>query len=63
MMTSRSPVVPPRLFKVGHSRRVNVHTIAEASVQTRTTGIVLITCFIHALTFFGGIHPLNLPGY
>ncbi|KAN0112081.1 MFS amino acid permease [Russula decolorans] len=41
-MTSRSPVVPPRLFK------------------TRTTGIILVTCFIHALTFFGGAFYLPL---
>ena len=31
-------------------------------VQTRTTGIILITCFIHACTFFAGICSLNLPG-
>jgi MFS family permease len=42
VVTSRSPVVPPRLFK------------------TRTTGIILITCFIHALTFFGGAFYLPL---
>jgi len=42
MTTSRSPIIPPRLFK------------------TRTTGIILITCFIHALTFFGGAFYLPL---
>ncbi|KAH9993769.1 MFS amino acid permease [Russula vinacea] len=42
MLTSRSPILPPRLFK------------------TRTTGIVLITCFIHAVTFFAGAFYLPL---
>ena len=54
ILTSRSPIIPPRLFKVGHSYRINVYLIAEASVQTRTTAIVLITCFFHAVTFFPG---------
>ncbi|KAH9998106.1 MFS general substrate transporter [Russula compacta] len=40
--TSRSPILPPRLFK------------------TRTTGIVLITCFLHAVAFFGGAYYLPL---
>lgn len=35
--TSRSPIVPPRLF------------------HTRTTGIILITTFFHAVAFFSGI--------
>lgn len=42
IMTSRSPIVPPRLFK------------------TRTTGIILVTCFLHALTFFGGAFYLPI---
>ncbi|KAF8503316.1 major facilitator superfamily domain-containing protein [Russula emetica] len=42
ILTSRSPVVPPRLFR------------------TRTTAIILITCFIHALTFFAGAFYLPL---
>jgi EmrB/QacA subfamily drug resistance transporter len=42
ILTSRSPILPPRLFK------------------TRTTGIVLITCFIHAATFFAGAFYLPL---
>ena len=30
-------------------------------LQTRTTAIVLITCFLHAVTFFAGkLHHLNL---
>lgn len=60
MLTSRSPILPPRLFKVGHLCHVKAHTTAQVSVQTRTTGIVLITCFIHAVTFFAGIHLSNL---
>jgi len=42
MLTTRSPIIPPRLFK------------------TRTTGIVLITCFLHAVSFFGGAYYLPL---
>uniref|UniRef100_A0A8H7Y510 Major facilitator superfamily (MFS) profile domain-containing protein n=1 Tax=Psilocybe cubensis TaxID=181762 RepID=A0A8H7Y510_PSICU len=40
--TTRSPIVPPRLFK------------------TRTTGIILITTFLHALGFFSGAYYLPL---
>ncbi|KAL0946650.1 hypothetical protein HGRIS_012844 [Hohenbuehelia grisea] len=36
--TSRSPIIPPRLFK------------------TRTTGIILISSFLHALAFFTGAY-------
>ncbi|KAI0293081.1 major facilitator superfamily domain-containing protein [Russula brevipes] len=42
ILTSRSPIIPPRLFK------------------TRTTAIVLITCFLHAVTFFAGAFYLPL---
>ncbi|KAI9454976.1 MFS general substrate transporter, partial [Lactarius psammicola] len=42
ILTTRSPIVPPRLFK------------------TRTTGIILITCFLHAVTFFAGAYYLPL---
>ncbi|KAH9066301.1 MFS general substrate transporter [Lactarius vividus] len=42
ILTSRSPIIPPRLFK------------------TRTTGIILITCFFHAVTFFSGAYYLPL---
>jgi hypothetical protein len=42
MSTTRSPIIPPRLFK------------------TRTTGIILITCFLHAATFFAGAYYLPL---
>ncbi|KAH9951233.1 major facilitator superfamily domain-containing protein [Amylocystis lapponica] len=38
--TSRSPIIPPRLFKV------------------RTTALILITVFLHALAFFGGAYYL-----
>ncbi|KAJ7685325.1 major facilitator superfamily domain-containing protein [Mycena polygramma] len=41
-LTTRSPIVPPRLF------------------QTRTTAIILITTFFHALAFFGGAYYLPL---
>ncbi|KAJ6547701.1 major facilitator superfamily domain-containing protein [Mycena capillaripes] len=41
-LTSRSPIIPPRLF------------------QTRTTAIILITTFFHALGFFGGAYYLPL---
>jgi hypothetical protein len=59
ILTHRSPIIPPRLFKVGHSYYANVYPIAEY-LQTRTTGIILVTCFFHALTFFSGTlyaHP------
>ncbi|KAH9958274.1 MFS amino acid permease [Russula dissimulans] len=42
VLTSRSPIIPPRLFK------------------TRTTGIVLVSCFLHAVTFFAGAYYLPL---
>jgi EmrB/QacA subfamily drug resistance transporter len=42
IFTTRSPIVPPRLFK------------------TRTTGIILISTFIHAVTFFAGAYYLPL---
>ncbi|KAI9449899.1 MFS general substrate transporter [Lactarius psammicola] len=42
ILTTRSPIIPPRLFK------------------TRTTGIILITCFLHAVTFFAGAFYLPL---
>ncbi|KAH9030951.1 MFS general substrate transporter [Lactarius hengduanensis] len=42
ILTSRSPIIPPRLFK------------------TRTTGIILISCFFHAVTFFSGAYYLPL---
>ncbi|KAI0306339.1 MFS amino acid permease [Multifurca ochricompacta] len=42
IMTIRSPIIPPRLFK------------------TRTTGIILITCFLHAVIFFAGAYYLPL---
>ncbi|KAI9508296.1 MFS amino acid permease [Russula earlei] len=47
ILTTRSPIIPPRLFK------------------TRTTGIVLITTFFHALTFFAGylVGAYYLPIY
>ncbi|KAH7929758.1 MFS general substrate transporter [Leucogyrophana mollusca] len=40
--TTRSAIIPPRLFK------------------TRTTGIILICVFLHALTFFAGSYYLPL---
>jgi EmrB/QacA subfamily drug resistance transporter len=40
--TTRSPIIPPRLFK------------------TRTTAILLITTFFHALAFFSGAYYLPL---
>ncbi|KAJ7125471.1 MFS amino acid permease, partial [Mycena crocata] len=40
--TTRSPIVPPRLF------------------QTRTTGIILVSTFFHALGFFSGAYYLPL---
>ncbi|KAJ7109509.1 major facilitator superfamily domain-containing protein [Mycena epipterygia] len=40
--TSRSPIIPPRLF------------------QTRTTAVILITTFFHALGFFSGAYYLPL---
>ncbi|PPQ98149.1 hypothetical protein CVT26_003193 [Gymnopilus dilepis] len=40
--TTRSPIVPPRLFK------------------TRTTGILLVTTFFHAIAFFSGAYYLPL---
>ncbi|KAF8265941.1 major facilitator superfamily domain-containing protein [Lactarius quietus] len=40
--TTRSPIIPPRLFK------------------TRTTRILLITCFLHAVTTFAGAYYLPL---
>ncbi|KAI0040909.1 MFS general substrate transporter [Auriscalpium vulgare] len=42
VLTSRSPIVPPRLFR------------------TRTTGIILITNLLHAITFFTGAFYLPL---
>ncbi|KAF8265942.1 MFS amino acid permease [Lactarius quietus] len=42
IFTTRSPIIPPRLFK------------------TRTTGILLITCFLHAVTAFAGAYYLPL---
>ncbi|KAH7889438.1 major facilitator superfamily domain-containing protein [Phlebopus sp. FC_14] len=42
IFTTRSAIIPPRLFK------------------TRTTGLVLISVFLHALTFFSGTY---LPMY
>ncbi|KAF8643906.1 hypothetical protein AX16_008922 [Volvariella volvacea WC 439] len=42
MLTKRSPIIPPRLFK------------------TRTTSIILITTFLHALAFFAGAFYLPL---
>lgn len=42
ILTTRSPIVPPRLFK------------------TRTTGILLITCFLHSAITFSGAFYLPL---
>ncbi|KAI9446080.1 MFS general substrate transporter [Lactarius indigo] len=42
ILTTRSPIIPPRLFK------------------TRTTGIILVTTFLHAVTFFAGAFYLPL---
>jgi len=42
VLTTRSPIIPPRLFK------------------TRTTAIILITTFLHAVTFFAGAFYLPL---
>ncbi|KAJ7510006.1 MFS general substrate transporter [Mycena galericulata] len=40
--TTRSPIIPPRLF------------------QTRTTGVILVMTFFHALGFFSGAYYLPL---
>lgn len=40
--TTRSPIIPPRLFK------------------TRTTAIILVSVFLHALPFFAGAYYLPL---
>lgn len=37
--------------------------IAEFSVQTRTTGILLVTCFFHAVTFFAGTSYTSEPSW
>ncbi|KAF8265935.1 major facilitator superfamily domain-containing protein [Lactarius quietus] len=42
ILTTRSPILPPRLFK------------------TRTTGIILISCFLHAVTYYSGAYYLPL---
>ncbi|KAK7020503.1 MFS general substrate transporter [Favolaschia claudopus] len=42
IMTTRSPIIPPRLFR------------------TRTTAILLVTTFFHALAFFAGAYYLPL---
>ncbi|XP_006457967.1 hypothetical protein AGABI2DRAFT_199095 [Agaricus bisporus var. bisporus H97] len=42
VMTKRSPIIPPRLFK------------------TRTTAVLLITTFLHAIAFFSGAYYLPL---
>ncbi|TFK55105.1 MFS general substrate transporter [Heliocybe sulcata] len=41
-LTTRSPIIPPRLFK------------------TRTTAVILVSVFIHALAFFAGAYYLPL---
>ncbi|KZT26422.1 MFS general substrate transporter [Neolentinus lepideus HHB14362 ss-1] len=41
-ITTRSPIIPPRLFK------------------TRTTAVILVSVFIHALAFFAGAYYLPL---
>ena len=64
MITTRSPIIPPRLFRVSLHRFDRGQTFAYAAVQTRTTGIILITCFLHAVTFFAGkphLKPRRIP--
>ena len=55
--TKRSPIIPPRLFKVRHDSQQSLllKTHMLGFPQTRTTGIVLITTFLHAFCFFAGM--------
>lgn len=48
--TSRSPIIPPRLFKVSFDPKV-IQTKLIVYSQTRTTGIILVTVFLHAMMF------------
>ena len=59
LFTTRSQIIPPRLFKVGfHEALHGFHLIIH--LQTRTTSIILITTFFHALAFFAGAYYLPL---
>lgn len=61
LFTTRSQIIPPRLFKVRfHKVLHDLHLITYRTLQTRTTSIILITTFFHALTFFAGAYYLPL---
>lgn len=62
LFTKRSPIVPPRLFKVSDCYASLSMSTEQLIVtyfrQTRTTAVILISTFLHALGFFAGTYYL-----
>lgn len=58
-LTKRSPIIPPRVFYVGFCV-LNFINTCSPWIQTRTTAILLIVTFLHALAFFSGAYYLPL---
>lgn len=57
--TTRSPIIPPRLFKACVLSLLL--TLRLTVTQTRTTSIILIAVFFHGFALFTGkTHPLRL---
>jgi hypothetical protein len=50
MYTTRSPILPPRLFKVCNVSKMRIRI--DRVQQTRTTTLLLLSVFIHAIAFF-----------
>ena len=56
--TNRSPIIPPRLFRVNvFVSFLSINILNTFFFQTRTTAIILISNLLHAIAFFGGKYP------
>lgn len=58
-LVPRSPIVPPRIFRVTPQRLVFAYS-TDSTAQTRTTGIILFSTFIHSVMFFACTYYLPL---
>lgn len=59
--TSRSPIIPPRLFKASFTLyRLALTRQQYCILQTRTTAIILVSVLLHAIAFFSGAYYLPL---
>lgn len=59
LLTKRSPIVPPRLFQVTNAP-IPCHPFhLFPCLQTRTTGVLLVSVFLHAIAFFSGANFPN----